>query len=215
MAFGDSFFDKEKENKRVIWILAGLNVFLLLIVLFAFKAYINVAQNKTIVVTVPKTMDSGRYVIGNTQASPNVYKMWVKVWINEIGNFSYKNVNKVIAQIYPFLDPITAIDSKAKLQQFINFVKQNYITQSFVLNKITYKRLPRGYVEVTGIGKVYRKIGLKKDPLSGFVYKYRFILYTRNGSIWIRSLDVQMAKDKKDFDFNKKKELKNNDYVNF
>jgi len=212
---GDSFFDKEKENRKVIWILTGIIIFLLLIILFAFKAYINVAQNKTIFITVPQTIDSGKYVIGNTQASSSVYKMWVKVWVEEIGNFSYKDVDKKIAAIYPFLDTITAMDSKAKLQKFINFVKQNYISQRFVLNKINFKRLPRGYVEVTAIGKVYRKIGLKEDPLSGFVYKYRFILYTKNGSIWIKSLDVQMAKDKENFDFNKKKQLKNNDYVNF
>jgi len=212
---GDSFFDKEKENKKIIWILTGIIVFLLLIILFAFKAYINVAQNKTIFITVPQTMDSGKYIIGNTQSSPSVYKMWVKVWMEEIGNFSYKDVDKRIANIYPFLDPITAMDSKAKLQKFINFIKQNYISQRFVLNRIQFKRLPEGYVEVVAIGKVYRKIGLKKDPLSGLVYKYKFILYTKNGSIWIKSLDVQMAKDKKDFDFNAKKQLKNNHYVNF
>ena len=213
MSFGDSFFDKEKENTKTIWILTSIIIFLLFIILFAFKAYINIAQNKTIVVTVPGQMEKGKYFIGNTVSSPNVYKMWTKVWTNGIANFSYKNIDKKMAQIYPFLDPITTIDSRAKLAKFINFVKTNYITQRFVLNKINYKRLPHNYAEITAIGKVYRKIGLKDDPLSGLVYKYRYLVYTRNGSVWIKSIDVDIAKDKKYFDFNDKKTLKSNQYI--
>ena len=215
MSFGDSFFDKEKENTKTIWVLTGIIIFLLFIILFAFKAYINIAQNKTIVVTVPAQMDKGKYVIGNTMSSPNVYKMWVKVWTNGIANFSYKNVDKKMAQIYPFLDPLTTMKSKAKLQQFINFIKTNYITQRFVLNKIDYKRLPHNYAEITAIGKVYRQIGLKKDPLSGLVYKYRYLVYTKNGSVWIKSIDVYIAKGKKYFNFNDKKTLKYNEYIHF
>jgi len=215
MAFEDSFFDKEKKNSKVIWILTSIIVFLLFIILFAFKAYINVAQNKTIVITVPANLEHGKYMIGNTISSKSVYKMWVKVWTNEIANFSYKNINKAMSNIYPFLDPLTVLESKAKLTKFINFVKTNYITQKFVLNSIKIKKLPSHYVEVKAIGKVYRKIGLKDDPLSGFSYQYRYVLYTRNGSVWIKSIDVKMLKDKKNFDHNKQRELNNNNYVKF
>lgn len=188
------YFDKEKESDSKSKIFVVIIISLLVINLLAFKGIMSIAQNKTVVLQVPQFLESGEYVIGNTFANENVYKMWIKVWVTEAGNFSYKDVRKRTEDLFPFLDPQTAFENKSKLQEFADFVEENYITQEFKLDDIKVEKTSTdGYTKVIALGTIHRTIGTKKDELNGFKYSYEFIVFVRNGQIYINSMKSLMT----------------------
>jgi len=187
------FFDKNKETNSTTKILGAVIVGMLILNLLAFKSVLSIAENKTIVVEVPQFLESGKYKIGNTFASDNVHKMWARIWTEDIANFSYDNVRKRITSIFDYLAPETVYENKEKFFDFIKFVEKNYITQKFKITDFYVEDLDRGYKKVYILGKIYRKIGSKKDKLSGLTYVYEYITFVRNGQIFIKSLKTYLA----------------------
>lgn len=206
------YFEKIEGHKQFIKVLIGIIIALLLVNIVIVKSLITVASNKNISIQVPQFMESGEYIIGSTFASDNVYKMWVKVWIQDIASFSYQNIREKYQNIYPFLDLQTAHKSKADLARFIEFVEKNFIQQDFKISEITTKKLPGGYVKVIAYGTVQRKIGSSKDQLNGMRYAYELVTFVKNGQIYIKSIKTSfyalVDKDQKD-------KLKSNAFVNF
>jgi hypothetical protein len=207
-----AYFDKIENQKSFIKILVGIIVSLILLNLLIVKSLINIAENKNIRIQVPQFMESGEYIIGNTFANENVYKMWVKVWIEDIATFSYKNIAKKYEDLYPFLDPQTAFKSKSEMLKFISFVENNFISQKFKLKNIEVTNLKGGYVKVTAFGTIKREIGNKKDSLNGMRYSYEFICYVRNGQIYINSITSSFYGL---VDLKSKDKLRSNKFVNF
>jgi len=207
-----SFFDKIEEQKGRNKIFLSIIIALILVNLLAFKAIISIASNKTIVIQVPQFLESGEYVIGNTFANNNVYKMWGRVWFQNIGNFSYKNVRKRADGIIPFLDPQTAFENKSKILKFVDFVETNFITQDFEIIDIFIEDLPNGYKKLTAQGFIKRTIGKKNDNLNGLPFSYELILFVRNGQIFINSI-VSFLSDPADP--NTRKKLIKIDSVNY
>ena len=208
-----SYFDKIENYKTFMKVLVGIIVALIIVNLLIVKGLMNVAASKTIIVQVPGQLDKGEYVISSNKASSNVYKMWARLWVNTIGNFSYKNVEEKYKFIYEFLDPQTAFKNKANIAKFIEFVKQNFITQSFHLENIKLQKMPHGYVKIIAYGKIKRYIGNQKDELSGVRYAYEFVTYVRNGQIYIsaiKSYFYKVALDKKSLN-----KLKNNKFMDY
>ena len=206
------YFEKIEGHKSFIKILLGIIGGLIIINLIIVKSLISVASNKTIVIQVPQFLESGKYIIGNTFASENVYKMWVKVWVQDIATFSYQNIREKYKNIYPFLDKQTAHKSKADLSRFIEFVETNFIQQEFKISEITSKKLPGGYIKVIAYGTITRKIGSSDDQLNGMRYAYEFITYVKNGQIYIKSIKTSFYAL---VDRQQKEKLKENNYVNF
>ena len=207
-----SYFDKQDGYKNVIKILVGIILSLILLNLLIVKSLINVAENKTIKIQVPQFMETGDYVIGNTFANENVFKMWTKVWIKDIATFSYKDIRSRYDGLYPFLDTETAFKSKSEMLKFIDFVETNFVTQKFDLKDMTLKKLKGGYVKIVAHGSIKRSIGKEKDKLSGMRYAYEFISYVRNGQIYINSLTSSFYGL---VDTREKEKLKANKFVNF
>ena len=207
-----SFFNKLKGSESVIKLLLGIIGGLMIIIVFMLKGYIGVIQNKTVTIQIPQFMESGKYIIGNTFASDNTYKMWAKVWVEDIANFSYQNIREKYANIYPFLDKQTALKSKSDMIRFIEFVEGNFITQNFQVSSIELKKLPGNYKKITVYGTVHRTIGSSKDQLNGMRYAYEFITYVKNGQIYIKSIKTSFysLSDKRQRD-----KLKENTFVNF
>ena len=204
------YFEQVKEAGKNTNILLGIIGVLVLVNLLIVKGLIGVAQNKTVVIQVPGMMEKGKYMIGSSFASDNVYRMWVRIWVDSIGTFSYENVKKKYEEIYPFLDTQTSISSKANILKFISFVETNFISQKFRLSDITIKDLPGGYKKIIAYGTVYRKIGGSEDLLSGMKYAYEFITYVKNGSIFIKSINTSFyAINSPD----QKKIIKKNHYI--
>jgi len=207
-----SYFDKTESLKTFIKILSGVIVALILLNLLIFKSLISVIENKTIQIQVPQFMEAGNYVIGDSFASEKVYKMWVSIWIKNMTSFSYKNIRQKYNTIYPFLDSQTAFKSKSEIMRFADFVEKNFITQRFNLNDIKVRRASNGMTKVTAYGKVYRRIGKKKDELDGLQYSYTFTVYTRHGQIYIYSIKSSFYRVRNS---KNKDKLKSNTYVNF
>jgi len=207
-----AYFEKTENYKGFIKILVGIIVGLILLNLLIVKSLINIAENKNIRIQVPQFMESGEYVIGNTFANENVYKMWVKVWIEDIATFSYKNIRKKYKDLFPFLDPQTAFKSKSEMIKFITFVENNFISQKFKLKNIEVTKLKGGYVKITAFGTIKREIGNRKDSLNGMRYSYEFICYVRNGQIYINSITSSFYGL---VDLKSKDQLRSNKFVNF
>lgn len=207
-----AYFEKQESYKGFIKILIGIIVALILVNLLIVKSLIGIASNKTIKLTVPQFLESGDYVIGNTFANKNVYKMWSKVWISEIASFSYKDLRERYNSIYPFLDPQTAFKSKSEVMKFIDFVEANFLTQKFELKDLKVTKLKNGYMKIVAYGSIKRTIGKKKDRLSGMRYAYEFITYVRNGQIYINSISSSFYGL---VDVREKEKLKANRFVNF
>lgn len=182
------YFDKEKEQEGKNKIFLSIIIALMVIDLLAFKAILSIASNKTIVIQVPQFLKSGKYVIGNTFANNNVYKMWGRIWIQEIANFSYEDIRKRTQDIFPYLNPQTAFNNKGKILKFVQFVEDNFITQKFELQNIFITNLKNGYKEITAEGIIKRKIGKEPDKLNGMPYSYQIIAFVRNGQIYINSI---------------------------
>jgi len=206
------YFDKIKKHETFIKILTGIILALIISLLLVVKSLISIASNKTIVVQVPQFMESGNYIIGNTFASESVYKMWGKVWVQDIANFSYQNIRQKYENIYPFLDQQTIYKSKAELLKFIDFVENNFVTQTFKIQDISTKKVPGGYVKIIIRGTVNRKIGGTKDRLNGMRYSYEFLTYVKNGQIYIKSIQTAFFAL---FDKQQRDKLKDNKFVNF
>lgn len=207
-----AYFDKQDHYKNFIKILAGIIVALVIVNLLIVKALIGVASNKTIQIQVPQFMETGEYVIGNTFANENVFKMWTRVWIQDIASFSYKDLRDRYESIYPFLDPETAFKSKSEMVKFIDFVEANFVTQKFDLKDMTITKLSGGYMKIVAYGTIKRSIGKEKDKLSGMRYAYEFVTYVRNGQVYINSISSSFYGL---VDVREKEKLKANKFVNF
>lgn len=207
-----TYFDKIEGHKSFIKILLGIIVALLLVNIISIKALISLSSNKVIDITVPNFMDSGAYRIGATFASPEVHKMWSKVWLNEIGSFSYGNVRQKYANIYPFLDPQTIYKSKSDLEKFIEFVEENYLTQSFQADNIITREMAGGYTNIVVTGILKRHLGNSEDQLSGLKYSYEFLTYVRNGQIYIKNIKTSFYAA---MDIDQERIISNNKFVNF
>ncbi len=206
------YFEKQESLKGFIKILVSIIVALLLINLLIVKSLISVASNKTINIQVPQFMETGEYVIGNTFANDNVYKMWTRVWVEDIASFSYKDLRDRYNTLYPFLDPETAFKSKSETMKFIEFVETNFVTQQFDLKDMNIKKQPNGHVKIVAYGSIKRSIGKEKDNLSGMRYAYEFDTYVRNGQIYINSISSSFYGL---VDVQEKAKLKANKFVNF
>jgi hypothetical protein len=206
------YFEKQESYKGFIKILVGIIAGLVVLNLLIVKSLINVASNKTIQIQVPQFMESGEYVIGNTFANENVFKMWTKVWVQDIATFSYKDLGDRYKSIYPFLDSETGFKSKSEMLKFIQFVESNYITQTFTLKDIKVDKMENGYMKMTAYGTIKRMIGNETDSLSGMRYSYEFITYVRNGQVYINSIS---SKFEGLVDVREKEKLKENKFVNF
>jgi len=207
-----SYFEKQESYKTTIKILVGIIASLVILNLLIVKSLIGVAENKTIKIQVPQFMESGDYLIGNTFANENVFKMWTRVWIQDIGTFSYKDLRQRYESIFPFLDKETAFKSKSEILKFIDFVETNFVTQKFDMKDIKFKKLQGGYVKVTAYGSIKRSIGKQKDKLNGMRYAYEFICYVRNGQIYINSITSSFYGL---VDRREKDKLRSNKFVNF
>ena len=186
-------FDKIRREKKHLNILYILIFFLVFVVLFMAKGLISVSSNKTVVVQVPQIMEAGEYRIGALSSSESVYKMWSKVWINEIGNFDYGNVRKKVTSLFPFLGGDSVIDSKSKLIKFISFNEKNFITQNANIKDIMFEQLRDGFVKVTVLVNLHKKIGKKVDAFSGMLFAYELTLFTRNGQVYISGISTKLA----------------------
>jgi len=206
------YFSGIEAHKNLNKVLVGIIVGLLLINLLIVKSLIGVASNKTIQISVPQFLESGDYVIGSTFASENVYSMWVKVWTEQMANFSYKDIADKYEGIYPFLDSQTAFKSKSEIKKFIEFAQTNFITQSFKIDDIKVEKLRSGFVKITAFGHIKRKIGSRQDKLSGMRYAYEFTTYVRNGQLYINSIKTSFygLTDKV-----QREKLSKNKFVNF
>lgn len=209
---GNYFEDLKNQtgkNKVLLGIIGGL----LIVNLIVFKGLLDVASNKTVVFQVPNYLEPGEYVIGSTFANQNIFKMWSKVWITEIANFSYKDVREKVGSIMEFLAPETAYKNKSQLLKFIDFIEANFITQSFAPDNYDIKEMAKkGFYSISWEGTLKRTIGTKNDPVSNIKYKYEFICYVKNGQIYIHSLKTDVA----DFnEGNNRKILKENEFINY
>lgn len=189
MASKEQYFDREKTYTIIIKALIAVGVALFLVVLILVRAYINVASNKTVVIQVPQVLPPGQYGIGADAASENVFSMWSRIWVQQIGSFSYKDIDGKYEAIMPFIDPQTAYKSKSDIMSFIKFIKTNFITQEFKLNDIKVERVSGNYYKVTAFGTINRMIGQSADQLNGMRYAYTFLCYVRNGNIYIKSIN--------------------------
>lgn len=206
------YFDKTKKQGTTINILLSIIGILILLNLLAFKMVANIAENKTINIQVPAFMDTGDYVIGNTRATDNVYKMWGRIWMDQLANYSYKDIDERIKYIEPFLASATMFKNKAKLKELSSFVRQNFLTQTFKTKDVSIKKLAKGYVKIIAKGTIYRTVGLKKDKINGIPYTYEIIAYTRNGQVYIKNVKSFITTVR---DGSIERKLKNNPYVNF
>lgn len=207
----NSYFEDLKnqatKNKVLLFIIGAL----LIVNLVTIRGLLGVASNKTVVFQVPNYLESGEYVIGSTFANENIFKMWSKVWITELANFSYKDVREKVENIMSFLAPETVYENKAKLLEFIEFIEANFITQSFKPDNYTFKELSKkGFYSISWEGFLHREIGMKNDPLSDLKYKYEFVTYVKNGQIYIHSLRTDFANLK---DVTHK--IKDNEFINY
>ena len=209
----ESYFESSKNKSVTIKILLGIIILLLIINVGMFKSVLTIAGDKTFKFEVPSFLESGEYAIGTTFASKKVYKMWTKIWVEELANFSHEDVRERVLNIMDFLDPTTAYKNKASLLEFVNFVEENFVSQEFSAEdfKIT-KTNSKGYYEIKWSGKLEREIGTKKNSLSGLRYTYVFTCFTRNGQIYINNLELYRT-DRADG--KTKKLLKNNKFVNY
>jgi len=207
-----SYFEGVKNQAVVLKVLIGVIAAMFLLNLVAFKMVANIAENKTVKIQVPQYMDSGSYVIGANGASDNIYKMWGRIWFEQLTNFSYKNIDEKIKYIEPFLNKQTIFKNKSDLKEMAQDIKTNFITQKFKISKYEIKRLKKGYVEIKAKGKLYKRVGLRKDKLNGIPFEYKIIAYTKNGQVYIKSLDSYIIKIK---DTDVEKKLEKNPYVNF
>ena len=206
------YFDKIEGQKNVIKILVGIIGFLLIVNLISIKALISLSSNKTIDITVPNFMESGKYKIGSTFASPDVYKMWAKVWVDDIGNFSYGNIRDKYQNLYPFMDPQTIYQSKTNINVFIDFVERNYLSQTYKTEDIVIKDVPGGYTSIIVTGTMKRLVGNSEDQLSGLKFSYEFLTYVKNGQIYIKDLKTSFyAALQRD----QNKIISDNKFVNF
>jgi hypothetical protein len=188
------WFDKQKALETKTKILLGIIGVMAIMLLLAFKAVLSIASNKTIVIEVPNTLEPGKYTIGNTFASDSVFKMWAKIWVQTIGNFSYEDVDKKVRSIYEYIEPTATFKNKQKLESFIEFIKKNFITQSFDIKDIFIKKTVKpGLRKIIVYGILRRNIGGKEDKVSGLLYQYEIYAFVKNGQIFINSISLSLA----------------------
>ena len=90
----NNYFEEVKTQvakNKIFMIIIGA---MFLINIIAIKGLVSVSANKTVNLSVPTFLEGGEYVIGSSFANDKTYKMWTKLWISELANFSYKDVRE-------------------------------------------------------------------------------------------------------------------------
>lgn len=209
----DKYFDSSENKNVIIKILLGIIIVMMVINIGMFKSVLSVAGDKTFKFEVPSFLESGEYSIGTTFASEKVYKMWTKIWVEEMSNFSHKDVRERVSNVMDFLAPATAYKNKADLLEFVDFVEDNFVSQKFSPETFTIEETDKkGYFDIEWTGKLTREIGLKENSLAGLRYTYTFTCFTRNGQIYINNVELSQTDGK---DSKTKKRLKENRFVNY
>jgi len=179
-------FQNEQENKtlalKTAWYINGvLSILLFLVIFFAIKIY----KDRTVVVTVP-SVSAGKttFVLGINTASRNTYSVFAQYFAQLIGNFNYSNIDRVSKKLSRFYDSKIQYERYAYLLNLSNFVKNNYITQSFKQQKVTIKEQKDGSVVAYVYGLISREIGADKE-IKDFPYVYNISMRVINGNIYI------------------------------
>lgn len=209
----ENYFDKSEKQANTIKILIGIILLMLIINIGMFKSVLSIAGDKTFKFEVPSFLETGEYAIGTTFASKKVYKMWTKIWVKEMANFSHKDVRERTSNVIDFLAPKTAYKNKAQLLEFVDFVEENFVSQEFSPNDFEFNKTDKeGYYEVKWSGRLKRQIGLKSTPLTGLKYTYIFTCFARNGQIYIHNVNLERTDDK---DVKIQRLLESNEFVNY
>jgi len=179
-------FQNEQKNKsialRTAWLVnIVLSLLLFVVIVFAVKIY----ENRTVVVTIPPQIAGQQtFTLGINKASKNTYSVFAQYFAQLIGNFSYKNIDAVIKELVKFYSANIQHERYSYLLNLSSFIKSNYITQSFNVQKIDVHARRDGSVEAYVYGLISRKIGGNGD-IKNFPYLYHIVMRVINGNIYI------------------------------
>jgi len=153
-------YTSEKRNlSRLLLFSLSVNAGLFVILVFFAISFASVLNNRDVTVLIPPgTHQDMSLVFGPTRVNRPVFEVYSDYLARGFGNFNYENVDKVFSNLLQYSDGSVRHQMHSILAAKAKEVKDNFVTQTFKLQRIELARDNRGTLAKC-YGYATRKIG--------------------------------------------------------
>lgn len=216
-AIKDGKYNSEKKNlTRILLFSISTNALLGVILIFFAISFASVMNNRDVSVIIPPgTHDDLSLSFGSTRVNRPVFELYSDFLSRGFGNFNYENVDKVFDKLLQYSDGSVKHQMHSALAQRAKVVKDNFVTQTFKLQRVELDRDSRGTL-ARCFGYATRKVG-KKTQFEELPYLMTFWFKSYRGNVTIigMSSSINRTPDKKSEKLKVDTYEKDNRYINF
>jgi len=183
--FDGKFISKLKNLElatKIMIIILAINS---IIIGFLTIAVITLSLNKVVQFEITNNTQAGVYWITPNDASEDYFKMIAQSHIGRNTNFSFLNIEDKVNDLLKYVDKSTYINSKALLQEDLNFIVANNISQTFTPDNWEVKKKGRGRAIVIVTGNVNKTVG-NIQTLKNVEYQYEIELIVDNYIAYVK-----------------------------
>jgi len=178
-------YSSEKKNlaKMLMFsIITNIGLFLLLVI-FAIS-FASVLNNRDVSVIIPPgTHQDMSLTFGSTRVNRTVFELYSDYLARGFGNFDYSDVDSVFDNLLQYADGSVKHQMHLILAQKANVIKNNFVTQTFKLQRVELDRDAKGTLARCygySTRKVGRKVQFENLP---YVFTFWFKSYRGNATI--------------------------------
>lgn len=210
-------YNSEKKNlTRILMFSLSVNGLLGVTLIFFAISFASVINNRDVSVVIPPgTHEDLSLSFGSTRVNRPVFELYSDYLARGFGNFNYENVSNVFDNLIEYADGSVKHQMRSILAQKAKLTKENFVTQTFELQRVELDRDSRGTL-ARCFGYATRKVG-KKVQFERLPYMFTFWFKSYRGNVTIvgMSSDINKAPEKAGEKLKVDTYEQDNKYINF
>lgn len=191
LAVGGKYSSEKKNMTRLFLYSLSVNGLLGVVLIFFAISFASVMNNRDVSVVIPPgTHDDLSLSFGTTRVNRPVFEIYSDYLARGFGNFNYSNVDNVFANLIEYSDGSVRHQMHSILSQKAKIVKENFVTQTFRLQRVEIDRDSRGTL-ARCFGYATRKVG-KKTQFDELPYLITFWFKSYRGNVTIIGMSTDV-----------------------
>jgi len=188
-------YSSEKKNlQKILTVSLSLNAGLIVVLIFFAISFASVLSNRDVSIIIPPgTHEDLSLSFGSTRVNRPVFNLYADYLSRGFGNFNYENVDKVFDNLLEYADGSVKHQMHSILANKAKIVKDNFVTQTFRLQRVELDRDARGTLAKC-YGYATRKVG-KQIQFENIPYLLTFWFKSYRGNAAIVGMRSEINKN--------------------